>query len=297
MQHDQKVDLTRASILILDSSAFTRSIAANILRGAGINKITECAAPEDAWEKVRDLDPTAIILEWEDGGLDGLEITRKVRAGEAGPNRAVPIILVTSRASIPDVERARMAGVTEYAVRPISAKALLGRVEQVLYRPRPFVVSDVYVGPCRRRSISPYFMGPFRRADDPQMDPNADPVEQNMKFRMSAHVGRLAFEAKGFLRGERSRVRFVISAAQSLRDTAREFKDAHIDTACQSLTRYLHAVGSDSRLDVSIVEMHIAALAQLVALPNAEGDLRHQVSQGLEKVVTKKLGGGRAAAR
>jgi len=295
MSHVQAMDITKASALVLDSNSFTRGITLGFLRAAGVARVADCESLEDAVVKAREFEPDALIVEWEDAGLDGLAITRKIRGGAVEIPRAIPIIMTTSRASIADVERARIAGVTEYAVKPMSARALVQRIEQIIYRPRPFVVTASYVGPCRRRSIDAYFMGPFRRASDPQLDPNADPVEQNMKFRLSAYVGRLAFEAKSYLAGERWRVRFVLGACATLRETARELGDGPIELACDSLHRYLSVVGSDQRFDASIVEMHIAALAQLVGLPNAEVSLRDQVAVGLDKVVAKRLGGARAA--
>lgn len=282
-------DVSQASVLVLDSNAFTRGITMGFLRAAGVTRLADAATLEDAIGKCREIEPHALLLEWEDKGLDGLEITREIRGGKTSVDRAIPIVLTTSRASMTDVEAARRIGVTEYAVKPMSARALVSRIEQVLYRPRPFIVTDSYVGPCRRRSIDPYFMGPFRRAADPKLDPNADPHEQMLKVRLSAHVSRLAFEAKTYMTGERWRVRFVLGACSALRDVANEQGDAPAGIAAESLHRYLSAVGADPRVDPSIVEMHIAALGQLVGLPNAEIALRDQVATGLQKVVTKRL--------
>ena len=296
MHSSAETDISAASVVVLDSNGFTRAIAAGFLRAAGVNRFAEVATLEDAAAKCRELEPHALVIEWEEKGLDGLEITRAIRAGKTEIDRATGIVIMTSRASIGDVERARRAGATEYLVKPMSARALLTRIEQILFRPRPFVVTESYVGPCRRRNIDSYFMGPFRRADDPKLDPNADPIEQNIKFRLSAHLGRLAFEAKSHLSGERWRVRFVLSAAGALRDLAREVGDPPVEVACESLHRYLSVVGTDARLDATVVEMHIAALGQLIGLPTAERALREQVAAGLEKVVAKRLSLNQAAA-
>ncbi|MBU6372512.1 MAG: response regulator [Alphaproteobacteria bacterium] len=283
------MDVSQASVLVLDSNAFTRGITLGFLRAAGVGRLADASNLEDAVGRYREIDPHALLVEWEDKGLDGLEITRSIRGGATPFDRAIPIVVTTSRASISDVEAARRIGVTEYAVKPMSARAIVSRIEQVLYRPRPFIVTDSYVGPCRRRSIDPYFMGPFRRAADPKLDPNADPIEQMMKVRLSSHVSRLAFEAKTYMAGERWRVRFVLSACTALRDVALEIGDEPAGVAAESLHHYLSVLGSDSRVDPTVVEMHIAALGQLVGLPNAETALRDQVATGLQKVVAKRL--------
>ena len=289
-------DIAQASVLVMDSNAFTRGITLGFLRAAGVSRLADAASLEDAIGRCREIEPHAVLVEWEDKGLDGLDITRTIRSGATPIDRAIPIVLTTSRASITDVETARRTGVTEYAVKPMSAKALVSRIEQVLYRPRPFVVTDSYVGPCRRRSIDPYFMGPFRRAADPRLDPNADPIEQMMRVRLSSHVSRLAFEAKTYMAGERWRVRFVLSACSALREVASEIGDEPSVVAAESLHQYLSAIGADPRVDPAVVEMHIAALGQLVGLPKTETALRDQVATGLQKVVAKRLATQRSRA-
>jgi DNA-binding response OmpR family regulator len=50
------------------------------------------------------------------------------------------------------VLRARDVGVTEFMVKPITAKALTERIQTVILRPRPFLKLEGYFGPDRRRS-------------------------------------------------------------------------------------------------------------------------------------------------
>jgi CheY-like chemotaxis protein len=282
-------DVSRTGVLIMDSNAFSRSMITGFLRGAGISQIADAPNLEQAIDRYQEVKPDVLILEWEEKGLDGLALTKEIRTANTSIERAVPIIITSSLASIGDVERARLGGVTEFAVKPMSARTIVSRIEQVLYQPRPFVVSDTYGGPCRRRTTDPYFMGPFRRADDSKLDLDADPVEQAIKVRLSGHLSRLAFELRSFLAGERSRVRYALAATQTLQDAAREVGDGPVETAAASLRQYLTAVGADPRLDQATIEMHVAALGQLIGLPSAEGRLREQVAHGLGKVVAKRL--------
>jgi two-component system chemotaxis response regulator CheY len=66
------------------------------------------------------------------------------------------------------VTEARDAGVTEFVVKPITAKAILVRINAVIFHPRPFVKSEGYFGPDRRRTEARNFKGPLRRATDAQ---------------------------------------------------------------------------------------------------------------------------------
>ena len=52
------------------------------------------------------------------------------------------------------------------SVKPVTANSVLSRIQAVIYRPRAFVKTEAYNGPCRRRVVDPKFQGPFRRASD-----------------------------------------------------------------------------------------------------------------------------------
>ena len=54
----------------------------------------------------------------------------------------------------------------EFVVKPITAKAVLDRLNAVILRPRAFIKADSYVGPCRRRRDLAGYDGPFRRYTD-----------------------------------------------------------------------------------------------------------------------------------
>lgn len=64
--------------------------------------------------------------------LDGLEVTRRLRANDA--TSAVPIILLTARALESDVERGFDAGATDYVRKPFSPQELRLRVQALLDR-------------------------------------------------------------------------------------------------------------------------------------------------------------------
>ena len=72
------------------------------------------------------------------------------------------------------VYEARDAGVTEFVVKPITAKAILDRIHAVIMRPRDFVKHDSYFGPDRRRTNTVNYTGPLRRADDVQPEDQTD---------------------------------------------------------------------------------------------------------------------------
>ena len=59
---------------------------------------------------------------------------------------------------------------------------LYQRIRAVIEADRPFVRSENYVGPCRRRGMKASYDGPFRRHDDPGMSPAGGDSEDIMEL-------------------------------------------------------------------------------------------------------------------
>jgi DNA-binding response OmpR family regulator len=85
----------------------------------------------------------------------------------------VPVIMMTGHSERRHVIGARDAGVTEFVAKPLSAKALCARIEEVMARPRAFVRSYAFVGPSRRRRADAPFEGTNRRVETLASAPNA----------------------------------------------------------------------------------------------------------------------------
>ncbi len=54
-------------------------------------------------------------------------------------------------------------------VKPVTARAVLDRLNNVIFKPRPFIRTAEYFGPDRRRRQDPAFEGPWRREGDAQL--------------------------------------------------------------------------------------------------------------------------------
>ena len=106
------------------------------------------------------------IVDFHMSPIDGVEFTRLVRQASDSPNPFLPIIMLTGYAERSRVEEARDAGVTEFIVKPVTAKAVLSRLQNVIYKPRPFVQTKTYFGPDRRRRADNDYAGPSRRKSD-----------------------------------------------------------------------------------------------------------------------------------
>lgn len=108
-----------------------------------------------------------VIIDWMQTPDRGIELTKKIRTSSESPNPFVPIIMTAGSGHHSRVIRARDAGVSEYLVKPFTAKTLAKKIERIIENPRPFVVCDTYLGPDRRVGLGGYD-GPERRRQKPE---------------------------------------------------------------------------------------------------------------------------------
>lgn len=160
-------------ILLADDNQHMRAITATILNSAGFRRTREVRDGAEAIDALRDWPADLAIIDFNMAPIDGVEFTRLIRNSPDSPNPYLPIIMMTGHSERARVCEARDAGVTEFIVKPITAKAVLDRIHAVIYKPRPFVKSENYFGPCRRRLTLRDYQGPFRRESDARRDENA----------------------------------------------------------------------------------------------------------------------------
>jgi two-component system chemotaxis response regulator CheY len=153
-------------VLVVDDNLHMRALLCRILQAFGIKTIYDASNAHQAWE-IFTINPCDILLvDWVLEGMNGIELTEKVRNSPDSPNPFIPIIMVSGYTNLECVHAARDAGVTEFLAKPVSSKAILSRLTAVIENPRPFVRTKTYFGPCRRRRNDPMYRGPERRVAD-----------------------------------------------------------------------------------------------------------------------------------
>ncbi len=160
--------LSALRVLLVDDNQHMRSIVAAVLAGVGVSQVHECWDGAEALDALRQWPADVAIVDFQMSPLDGVEFTRLVRNAADSPNPFLPIIMLTGHAERTRVEEARDAGVTEFVVKPVTARAVLDRINSVILRPRSFVRTSEYFGPDRRRRQDPEHVGPWRRKGDDQ---------------------------------------------------------------------------------------------------------------------------------
>jgi two-component system chemotaxis response regulator CheY len=158
--------LQSLQVLLVDDNQHMRAITTAVLQSAGVKKVSEASDGAAALEMLRDLSVDLVIVDFNMFPLDGVEFTRLVRNSPDSTNPYLPIIMMTGHSEKSRVYEARDAGVTEFVVKPITAKAILDRIQAVIFHPRPYVKTEGYFGPDRRRTTASNYKGPLRRSSD-----------------------------------------------------------------------------------------------------------------------------------
>jgi CheY-like chemotaxis protein len=157
--------LDKLRVLVADDNHNMRAIVVAVLKGIGIKDIREANDGGAALAMMTEFAPDLAIVDFRMTPIDGVEFTRLVRNAPDSRNRYLPIIMLTGYADRARVMEARDAGVTEIVVKPMTAKALMGRLHAVIFQPRPYIRTELYFGPDRRRQQNAAHDGPERRVE------------------------------------------------------------------------------------------------------------------------------------
>lgn len=153
-------------VIVADDNENMRRLLCGMLQSLGVTQIRQAANGEEALASARHWRADIAFIDMQMGPVDGIAFTRQIRTAPGGADPYLPIIMLTGDAHRERVLEARDAGVTEFLVKPVSAKALVDRLRTVIERQRMFVRAESYTGPDRRRRTTAGYKGPLRRDTD-----------------------------------------------------------------------------------------------------------------------------------
>ena len=108
-------------ILIVDDNATNSKLVAYLMTANGYE--VETAGDADAaMQSIRGTRPDLILMDLQLPGIDGLELTRRLKSDPA--TRDIIIVAVTAYAMKGDQDRAFAAGCDDYVAKPIDTRAL-----------------------------------------------------------------------------------------------------------------------------------------------------------------------------
>jgi two-component system response regulator MprA len=116
-------------ILVVDDEPAVRDSLARVLEQAGY-EVTLASDGRQALHVVALEQPDALVLDVVMPGLDGLAVTRALRAG----SDATPVLLLTARAEVADRVLGLDAGADDYLSKPFALEELLARLRALLRR-------------------------------------------------------------------------------------------------------------------------------------------------------------------
>jgi two-component system chemotaxis response regulator CheY len=134
-----------------------------ILNAVGIHSIDAVEDGVAGFESFCRLEYDIVFTDFEMEPISGLDLVDMIRTSRKSPNPYVPVIMISSYSDEERVQRARDRGVTEFLAKPFTVDVLMARLQSVIEEPRPFVKTDSYFGPNRRRKQDPRYSGPERR--------------------------------------------------------------------------------------------------------------------------------------
>lgn len=142
-------------IVLVDGDQSARQGARHILFNAGCRKIELSANIRETVQILQRRSPDLMIAELRlaDGTLT--QLVRKLRQGGLGHNAFMPVFaMVTEAEGSEGVMAALEAGVDDVISKPISTANLMDRINRVINKRRPFVVTEGYIGPKRPQDES-----------------------------------------------------------------------------------------------------------------------------------------------
>lgn len=121
-----------ARILVVDDDPEVVRLFSYALKRAGY-QVEGALSGEVALERARETRPDVIVLDIMMPGIDGYEVAQRLR--QATETAAIPIVMLTARALVPDQIRGLQAGATSYLIKPVMPSALVKTIRDLLSRP------------------------------------------------------------------------------------------------------------------------------------------------------------------
>lgn len=121
----------RGRILVVDDNLANLKLAGDLCECEGY-EVDRAQSAEGALEALARNRPDLILMDLALPGMDGLTLTRHLRAHPE--TRHIPVVALTAFAMKHDEERAREAGCDAYLAKPIDTRALPGLLARLLAR-------------------------------------------------------------------------------------------------------------------------------------------------------------------
>lgn len=281
-------DFANKRILLVDDHTHIRAIFTSILNGLGMFRLSTADRSDRALSTLEAEPIDLVITDFNMPGLSGIglaqRIRQEVRSKNPRFNPSIPIIMITSFGTKKCLMAARDAGVDEFLAKPFTTLAVAERIDSAINMQRSFIVSDNYIGPCRRRKVDPVLSGLKRREADRIAILNEFAVERNL----IKDDAQILIDLAGDDLIEETSTEDIAWIGETTAAHAQKIRDDLLERAAISLLKYAALASAQGKLEADIVEMHGYAVRQLLDLAGRDLNLSNQVVDSLERAVTKR---------
>ncbi len=119
-----------STILIIDDDPALRCILrARLAKGEGY-QVEVAENGLDGLDAARSANPDVVLLDWKLPDINGLSVLRQLKG--AARSKGIPVIMLTGRSLMADVETAFEAGAAGYVSKPVDFEALARRLAEAL---------------------------------------------------------------------------------------------------------------------------------------------------------------------
>jgi len=126
----------RGRVLLIEDHEINQVVAQSFLEHLGF-EVDVAADASSALQALGGRDYALLLMDCQMPGMDGYELTRRIRAGEVGARaQRAPIIALTAHATPADKERCLAAGMNDYLAKPVNQQQLGRTIAHWLTPPR-----------------------------------------------------------------------------------------------------------------------------------------------------------------
>ncbi|HEX3177404.1 MAG TPA: response regulator [Methylomirabilota bacterium] len=120
-------------ILLVEDNEKNRKLAHDVLVHQGY-RVVDAESGEEGLRLARSERPSLVLMDIQLPGISGIEALRRMREDPA--TQSIPVMAVTASAMTQDRAAIMAAGFDGYQSKPISVKAFLAAVRELLDRPQ-----------------------------------------------------------------------------------------------------------------------------------------------------------------
>ncbi len=281
-------DFANKRVLLVDDHTHIRAIFTSILNGLGMFRLSTADRSDRALSTLEAEPIDLVITDFNMPGLSGIglaqRIRQEIRSKNPRFNPSIPIIMITSFGTKKCLMAARDAGVDEFLAKPFTTLAVAERIDSAINMQRSFIVSENYIGPCRRRKVDPILSGLKRREADRIAILNEFGVERNL----IQDDAQILIDLAGNNQIDETSTEDIAWIGETTAVHAQKIRDDLLERAAMSLLKYAALASAQGKLEADIVEMHGYAVKQLLDLAGKDLNLSNQVVDSLERAVTKR---------